>query len=93
MAKHGQHQNDAVNPQQPRGHEKSRGHNNPSKSVDITTGTSKKGGDRADGDRPAQHQKNEWNHDIRESPSIEGSTRARDSDLTSGRSGTDSNRG
>ena len=42
MAKKGQHHEGMVNPRRPRGHEVSRGHNNPSKSVEITTGPYKK---------------------------------------------------
>ena len=98
MAKKGQHKNDAIDQAKPRGHEKSRGHNNPSKSVTITTGSYKKPEtyekQRFEGEDPhkqAQAQKNEWTTDLRDKPTIEGSTRARDSSVSSGRSGSESN--
>ncbi len=78
MAKQGQHNNDA------RDSDKSRGPNNPSKSVTVTTGTHKKQDTYAKqahaGKAPgkqAQAAKNDWNPDTRDKPSIEGSTRAR----------------
>ena len=90
MAKEGQHKNDAHD------QTKSRGHNNPSKSVTITTGSYKKEEtyekQAAEGkatNRPAQSAKREWNEDTRDKPTIEGSTRARHPH--SGRSGSDSN--
>ena len=90
MAKQGQHKNDA------RDQTKSKGHNNPSKSVSITTGSHKKqetyrkqAGEHKDTARQAQSDKNEWNEDTRDKPTIEGSTRARHPH--SGRSGSDSN--
>ncbi len=92
MAKQGQHNNDSDDKDQ------SKGPNNPSKSVDITTGTPKKqetyARQASEGkapDRQAPHQRNDWNEDTRDKPSIEDSVRARDSDLGSGRSGSDSN--
>ncbi|HZR97227.1 MAG TPA: hypothetical protein VFE37_00890 [Chloroflexota bacterium] len=92
MAKQGQHNNDS------RDSDKSRGHNNPSQSQTITTGTYKKKEAYArrarahkDPDPVAQHQRNDWNPDTRDKPSIAGSTRARRGDLDSGRSGSDSN--
>jgi hypothetical protein len=94
MAKQGQHHNDAVNPSKPRGHEKSRGHNHPDRSQRITTENYKKQiFENVDPHkRPPEKPFDPWNDDIRESPSIEGSTRARDSSIRSGRSGSDSNR-
>jgi len=97
MSKHGQHHNDAVNPRQPRGHETSRGNNNPSKSVTITTGTYKKpetaeaqAREHRDADRTPQAADNRWNDDVRDEPTNEGSTRYRGQ--TEGhRSGSDSN--
>jgi len=97
MAKQGQHHNDAVDGARPRGHEKSRGHNNPSKSQEITTGTYKKRETYEEqarkhenpGDQ-AQAARNDWNDDIRDAPTNAGSTRARHP--RSGRSGSDSNR-
>ncbi len=78
MAKQGQHNNDAHD------YDKSKGPNNPSKSVTITTGTYKKketyakqAAERQDPHKQPQAAKNEWNPDTRDKPSIEGSTRAR----------------
>src|SRR5437879_5071493 len=92
MAKKGQHKNDAFDKT------KSRGHNNPSESQTITAGTPKKQEtyqrqirEHKNTQPVAQRQHNDWNPDTRESPSIGGSTRARDSSLRSGRSGSDSN--
>ena len=92
MAKQGQHEGDAHDPRV------SKGPNNPSKSVTITTGSYKKqetfkqqAAEHKDTDRPAQADKNEWNPDTRKEPSNEGSTRARNP--RSGRSGSDSNAG
>jgi hypothetical protein len=96
MAKQGQHQNDSHDKT------KSRGPNNPSKSVTITTGSYKKAetyakqaAERKDPHKQPQADKNEWNEDTREKPTIEGSPRARTGDLSrSGRahgSGSDSN--
>jgi hypothetical protein len=102
MAKAGQHQNSGVDSSKPRGHEKSRGRNHPDRSQEITTGSYKKnetyqrqaaensGGTSDQGRQSANT--NPWNDDIREAPdTTTGSTRARDSDLTSGRSGSSSN--
>ncbi|HLH23040.1 MAG TPA: hypothetical protein VK066_10985 [Chloroflexota bacterium] len=92
MAKQGQHNGDA------RDSDKSRGHNNPSQSQVITTGTYKKKETYAREAREhknpapvAQRQRNEGDPDTRNKPSIAGSTRARASSLRSGRSGSDSN--
>ena len=92
VAKQGQHKGDA------RDSDKSRGHNNPSQSQVITAGTSKKeetyakrAREHKDPDPVAQDQRNEWNPDTHDEPGIAGSTRARDSSVTSGRSGSDSN--
>ncbi len=92
MAKQGQHNDDSDDK------DKSKGPNNPSKSVDITTGTPKKqetyARQAAEGhasDRQPSNQRNDWNEDTRDKPSIEDSVRARDSDIGSGRSGSDSN--
>lgn len=94
MAKQGQHNDDAHD------YDKSKGPNNPDKSVTITTGTPKKqetyqqqAAEGKDTEPQAQAAKNEWNPDTRDKPSIEGSTRARDSDIGAGRgrSGSDSN--
>ncbi len=93
MAKQGQHPNDAVDSSKPRGHERSRGRNKPSESQTITTGTYKKketyqeqAARHEDPHKPAQAARND---DIRDEPTIEGSTR--DRDPRSGRSGSDSN--
>jgi hypothetical protein len=92
MAKQGQHQGDSNDP------DKSKGHNNPSKSVTVTTGTPKKretykqqAARHEPTNRQAQAARNDWNEDTRDKPSIENSPRARDSDIGSGRSGSDSN--
>ena len=98
MSKKGQHHNSAESGSKPRGHEKSSGRNNPSKSQTITTGTPKKQEtyrkqqfEHKDPHKQAQAARPDWNEDIRDKPTIQGSTRARDSDLSSGRSGSDSN--
>jgi hypothetical protein len=99
MAKQGQHKNDAEDHSRPGGHEKSKGPNNPSQSQTITTGSYKKQETYAEqaheGKNPEPHapqrQENTWNEDLREAPTIENSPRARDSDIGSGRSGSDSN--
>ena len=92
MAKQGQHQNDSHD------YDKSKGPNNPEKSVTITTGGPKKketyrkqAAEHRATNRQAQAAKNEWKPDTRERPSNEGSPRARESDIGSGRSGSDSN--
>jgi hypothetical protein len=99
MAKQGQHKNDAEHGSKPGGHEKSKGHNNPSQSQTITTGSYKKQETYAQkaraGENPEPHApqgaKNTWNEDLRDTPTTENSPRARDSDIGSGRSGSDSN--
>lgn len=102
MAKAGQHHNDGLSSSKPRGHETSRGRNHPDRSQEITTGTYKKpetyqrqarehSGNTAD-DAPQAANREPWNDDIRELPdTTSGSPRARNSDLSSGRSGSDSN--
>ena len=92
MSKQGQHQNDSHD------YDKSPGPNNPDKSVNVTTGTPKKqetydaqAQQHRDSGKQAQSQRNEWNEDTRDKPTIEDSPRARDSDIGSGRSGSDSN--
>jgi hypothetical protein len=92
MAKQGQHNNDSFD------QDKSKGHNNPDKSVTVTTGTPKKqetyeaqaAQHKAD-NQQGQAARNEWNEDTRDKPSIEDSPRARDSDIANKRSGSDSN--
>lgn len=99
MSKKGQHHEAGVNPQRPRGHEHSRGPNNPSKSVDITTGSYKKpetyqeqAAEHEDPHRGPQWQKNEFDHDIRPEPTTEGATRYGHNE-EGRRSGSDSNAG
>ena len=95
MPKRGQHDNDAVDTAKPRGHEKSRGRNHPDRSEPIATGTYKKpetyakqaaahSGKTSDrGPQATPEDFDAFGLDIRESPSNAGSTRARDSDLSS----------
>jgi hypothetical protein len=92
MAKQGQHNKDAQDS------DVSRGHNNPDKSVTITAGSPKKQETYAeqarrheDTGKQAQAQRNDWKADTHEHPDHEVRTRARDSDLDGGRSGSDSN--
>jgi hypothetical protein len=99
MAKQGQHKNDAHD------QTKSKGPNNPSKSVTITTGSynsykrqetyEQQARTRQDAHVQAQADRNDWNEDTRDKPTIEGGPRARTGDLSrSGRahgSGSDSN--
>jgi hypothetical protein len=92
MAKQGQHNKDARDP------DRSPGHNNPAKSVEITTGSSKRKDTyrkqaiaHEDPGKVAQHDKNEWQPDTRDPRRAQNKTRARQSDLTGGRSGSDSN--
>jgi hypothetical protein len=92
VSKQGQHNNDAHD------YDKSKGPNKPDKSVDISTGTPKSQEtyqrQAAEHDNPAKQaapSRNEWNEDTRDKPTIEDSPRARDSDISSGRSGSDSN--
>src|SRR5206468_5117077 len=91
MPKAGQHNNDAHD------YDKSKGPNNPDKSVTMITGTPKKRETyrqqamrHEDTGKQAQGARNEWNEDTRDKPTIEDSPRARDSDLTGERSGSDS---
>jgi hypothetical protein len=102
MAKAGQHHNEGLSSAKPRGHESSRGRNHPDRSQEITTGSYKKqstyeqqarehSGNTSDA-RPQAANREPWNEDIREHPdTTSGSTRARDSSIRSGRSGSDSN--
>jgi len=90
MAKQGQHHGDA------RDQDVSRGHNNPSKSMTITTGTYKKketyrkqAAEHKDPDVQAQAAKNEWIEDTHITKPPDERTRARRP--RSGRSGSDSN--
>jgi hypothetical protein len=92
MAKQDQHQGDA------RDQDKSKGPNNPSKSVTVTTGTPKlretykqQAAQHQPNNRQPQAARNEWNAGTRDKPTVENSPRARDSDIRSGRSGSDSN--
>lgn len=102
MAKKGQHHNEGLSSSKPRGHETSRGRNNPEKSEPIRTGTYKKpetysqqafAHQDTTSDRRRQATNfDPYNADIREHPdTATGSTRARDSDIAGGRSGSDSN--
>ena len=103
MPKRGQHHNDAVATAKPRGHETARGRNHPDRTEPITTGTYKKpetysqqayahSGNTSDQRRqPTAKDFDAFGLDVREEPSIQGSTRARKSDITGGRSGSDSN--
>jgi hypothetical protein len=92
MPKDGQHNNDAHD------YDKSKGPNKPEKSVTITTGTpknqetySEQAAAHDDPGKQAQAARREWNEDTRDKPTIEDSPRARDSDIGSGKSGSDSN--
>lgn len=92
MPKQGQHNDDAHD------YDKSKGPNNPSKSVTVTTGTPKKqetyqaqAARHEDTDPQPQAARNEWNEDTRDKPTIEDSPRARDSGIGSGKSGSESN--
>ena len=100
MAKKGQHKNDATDSSKPRGHEKSWGKNKPGESQTITTGTYKKketytqqAHEHKDPGKTPQVSPNPWNKDTRDKPTIEGSTRARDSSVSGGRSGSQSGSG
>lgn len=92
MAKQGQHNDDAHD------NDQSRGNNNPSKSMTITTGSVKQretyaeqARNHEDPGQQAQAQKNDWTEDTRDPRRQENPTRARQSDLDSGRNGSDSN--
>ena len=92
MPKKGQHHRDINDPAV------SRVHNNPRKSMTITTGTYKKHETyekqalaHEDPAKPAQAAKNVWIRDTRDPRRLTNKTRARQSDLRSGRSGSDSN--
>jgi hypothetical protein len=96
MSKKGQHQSKPLAHSKPRGHEQSEGANDPSKSVEITTGSYKKhetydaqARRHEDPSKAGQHQKNEWKDDLQRPDDMK--RRARDSDITHGRSGSDSN--
>jgi len=89
MAKQGQHKDDGHDPS------KSKGPNNPDKSVTITTGSyKKKETTRAqhargeDADRPAQFDKNEWTEAPREP---QGTSGTRGASSRANRDGSDSN--
>ena len=97
MVKKGQHHENSVDAQKPRGHERSRGPNDPSKSVDITTGSYKKpetyerqAREHEDPHATPQHQNNEWQNDVRPVPTNEGATRY-GHHAEAHRSGSDSN--
>src|SRR3954469_22973835 len=92
MAKQGQHNNDAHD------NDKSKGPNKPDKSVDMAVGTPKsqetyrrQAAQHDDPGKQSPLARNEWNEDTRDKPTIQDSPRARDSDITGGRSGSDSN--
>src|SRR5438309_11701184 len=101
MAKAGQHHNDGLSPSKPRGHEQSRGRNHPDRSQEINTGSYKKpetyqqqarehSSNTGDGQAQRANAR-PWNDDIRERPdTTAGSPRAREADITGGRSGSDS---
>jgi hypothetical protein len=96
VSKKGQHHNKALDHSQPRGHEKSEGNNDPSKSVKITSGSVKKqetyeaqARRHDDPGKAGQNQKNEWHDDLQRPDDMK--LRARDSDIDSGRSGSRSN--
>ena len=94
MAKKGQHKNDAFD------QTKSPGHNNPSKSEPITAGTYKKketykkqAYEHKDPHKRAQLAENKWNPERSNwhPRNLGRAFRARLSDITGGRSGSDSN--
>lgn len=83
MPKDGQHNNDSHD------YDKSRGPNNPDKSVAIATGTPKKretytqqANQGEDPGKQAQSSNRDWDKDTRGQPSIPGSPRGRKGDLT-----------
>jgi hypothetical protein len=97
VSKKGQHHEKALDHSQPRGHEKSEGRNDPTKSVTITTGNVKKRETYAeqarrheDPGKPGQHAVPDWKEDLQTDMGGVG-PRARDSDIGSGRSGSQSN--
>jgi hypothetical protein len=97
MAKKGQHHNETVGQSRPRGHERSRGNNNPSRSQTITTGSYKKeetyeaqARAHEDPDKAGQQARYDRREDVRDEPTNQGSTRA--TNPRSGRNGSDSNR-
>ena len=97
MAKHGQHNNDQDD------NDKSRGPNNPRKSVTVTAGNVKKketydeqAREHDDAGKPAQAQQNEWTEDTRDPRreamrALDAPKRARQGDLDGNRSGSRSN--
>ena len=96
MAKQGQHKNDGSD------NTKSKGHNNPDKSVTVTSGSYKKqetheeqAREHQATNKQAQAARNDWNEDTRDKPSIEGAPRDRNADDgdDSRRSGSESNAG
>jgi hypothetical protein len=96
MAKQGQHKNDPIQSgHKIKGHEVSRGPNDRSKSVEITTGSYKKPESyaadvyaRRDPYKAGQHDKNDWDGDLRAEPTTAGSPRA--GSTRSGRPGSES---
>ena len=92
MSKRGQHNGDL------RDQDTSKGHNNPSQSMTITTGNYKKpetydeqARNHEDTGKQAQAAKNDWHEAQGHVPTPGDSPRARDSDIGRGRSGSDSN--
>ena len=96
MAKQGRHKNAGSD------NTKSKGHNNPDKSVTVTSGSYKKqetyeeqAREHQATNKQAQAARNDWNEDTRDKPSIEGAPRDRNADDrgASRRSGSESNAG
>ena len=96
MSKQGQHPGDSND------QNKSHGHNNPSQSQTIITGSNKKhetyerqAREHKDTSPQPQAAKNDWNEDTRDKPSIEDAPRDRNADDRgdSRRSGSESNAG
>lgn len=94
MAKQGQHNDDS------RDQDKSRNHNNPDKSVTITTGSYKKpetdakqAREHKDLYQVAQHDKNEWHEQPRATAEEREHKRERIAAKGDNRSGSDSNAG
>src|SRR6478672_9912538 len=93
MAKQGQHNDDDHD------QDKSKGHNNPSKSVEITTGTPKKQetyreqiAHHESTNKPAQHDKNEWNEDTHRYAGSQGTSAHRADDRDRSGSHSDESR-
>jgi hypothetical protein len=92
MAKQGQHRGDGNDPAQ------HSGRNNPDQSMEITTGTPKKqetyerqARERRDTDPEPQRAKASDRHDEQREHETDPHRRAREGDITGGRSGSDSN--